>query len=81
VAGPKLQKHIGPIEKQPRLRSMEMTKLWGLLARTRKDESGATMIEYSILIGIITAAAIGMIVLMGDYVVTQWTLLTSAVGK
>ena len=58
-----------------------MTKLWGFLARLRKDEDGATMIEYSILIGIITAAAIGMIVLMGEYVVTQWTLLTSAVGK
>jgi pilus assembly protein Flp/PilA len=80
VAGPKLQKHIGPIEKQPRLRSMEMTKLWGFLARVRKDESGATMIEYSILIGIITAAAIGAIVLMGGYVTSQWAKLTSAVG-
>ena len=55
-----------------------MTKLWGFLARVRKDESGATMIEYSILIGIITAAAIGMIVLMGDYVVSAWTRVCSA---
>ena len=55
-----------------------MTRLWGLLARTRKDENGATMIEYSILIGIITAAAIGAIVLMGGYVVSQWTTLCTA---
>ena len=55
-----------------------MTRLWGLLARTRKDENGATMIEYSILIGIITAAAIGAIVLMGGYVASQWATLCSA---
>jgi pilus assembly protein Flp/PilA len=57
-----------------------MTRLWGFLARTRKDDSGATMIEYSILIGIITAAAIGAIVLMGGYVASQWAYLCSNVG-
>jgi pilus assembly protein Flp/PilA len=59
---------------------MKMTKLWGFLARLRKDEKGATMIEYSILIGIITAATIGFILTMGDYVVSQWTALTVAVA-
>jgi pilus assembly protein Flp/PilA len=57
---------------------MKMTKLWGFLARLRKDEKGATMIEYSILIGIITAAVISLIIAMGGYVVSQWTLLCSA---
>jgi len=55
-----------------------MTKLWGFLARLRKDEDGATMIEYSILIGIITVAAIAMIGLMGGYVTDQWTSLVTA---
>ena len=55
-----------------------MTKLWGFLARLRKDEDGATMIEYSILIGIITAAVITLIIAMGDYVVSQWALVCSA---
>ena len=55
-----------------------MTKLGALFARVRKDQDGATMIEYSILIGIITVAAITMIGLMGGYVVSQWTALVTA---
>jgi pilus assembly protein Flp/PilA len=55
-----------------------MTKLGAFLARLRKNEKGATMIEYSILIGIITVAAILVIGQMGDYVVEQWTALRDA---
>jgi pilus assembly protein Flp/PilA len=54
-----------------------------MFARLRKSEDGATMIEYSILIGIITAAAIASIITMGGYVQTQWADLvsdTSATG-
>jgi pilus assembly protein Flp/PilA len=57
---------------------MEMTKIGAFFARMRKDEKGATMIEYSILIGIITVLAIASIALMGDYVATQWAQLVSA---
>lgn len=57
-----------------------MTRLGAFLARLRKNEKGATMIEYSILIGIITVAAITLIGTMGTYVVDQWTLLTQAVS-
>ena len=55
-----------------------MTRLGVFFARLRKDNSGATMIEYSILIGIITVAAIAMIGLMGGYVTEQWTELVTA---
>ena len=55
-----------------------MTKLGVFLARLRKNEKGATMIEYSILIGIITVAAIAMIGFMGGYVTDQWTALVTA---
>jgi len=55
-----------------------MTRLGAILARLRKNEKGATMIEYSILIGIITVAAIAMIGLMGGYVTDQWTALVTA---
>ena len=55
-----------------------MTRLGAFLARLRRNEKGATMIEYSILIGIITVAAIGMIGLMGGYVTEQWTDLVTA---
>jgi pilus assembly protein Flp/PilA len=52
-----------------------MTNLKKLFARVRKDENGATMIEYSILIGIITAIAIGFILGVGQYVINAWTSL------
>jgi pilus assembly protein Flp/PilA len=55
-----------------------MTKLRGMFARLRKSEDGATMIEYSILIGIITAATIALIVVMGDFVVSAWADLCAA---
>jgi pilus assembly protein Flp/PilA len=55
-----------------------MTRLGTLFARMRKDEDGATMIEYSILIGIITVGAIILINAMGTYVTTQWTALRNA---
>lgn len=57
-----------------------MTKLGAFFARLRKDEKGATMIEYSILIGIITVLAIASIGLMGNYVASQWAQLVSATG-
>jgi len=55
-----------------------MKRLGVLFARLRREEKGATMIEYSILIGIITVLAIASIAIMGDYVATQWAQLVSA---
>lgn len=55
-----------------------MTRLGAFFARLRKDEKGATMIEYSILIGIITVLAIAAIGTMGEYVASQWAALVSA---
>jgi pilus assembly protein Flp/PilA len=50
-----------------------------MFARLRKSEEGATMIEYSILIGIITAVTIVFIIAMGDFVSGAWSVLCSAV--
>ena len=50
-----------------------MTNLKKFFVRVRKDENGATMVEYSILIGIITAAAIAFILGVGGYVTAAWT--------
>lgn len=44
-----------------------------LVAKFAKDERGVTMLEYSILLGIITVAAITAIVFAGGWVSTQWT--------
>lgn len=56
-----------------------MTRLRGMFVRLRKSEDGATMIEYSILIGIITAVTIGFIVQMGNFVSGSWSTLCDAV--
>jgi pilus assembly protein Flp/PilA len=48
------------------------------IAKFRKDESGAALIEYSVLIGLITVAVIATIVLVGGWVGTQWTNLNAA---
>jgi pilus assembly protein Flp/PilA len=52
-----------------------MTRLRGFFTRVRKDEKGATMIEYSILIGLITAVVITLIVAVGGFVSGAWTTL------
>lgn len=47
----------------------------GLKSRLSKDESGAALIEYTILIGLITVAAITAIVAVGTWVSGKWTTL------
>ena len=54
-----------------------MTSFKEVFARLRKDENGATMIEYSILIGIITAATVAFIVTMGGRVSGWWSNLVA----
>ena len=49
------------------------TLLWSL----RKDAEGATMIEYSLLIGLITVAMVGSLVVVGAFVADQWSSLTT----
>jgi len=43
--------------------------------RFRQDEDGAAMVEYSILIGLITAAVIGLIIAVGAWIGVKWTAL------
>jgi pilus assembly protein Flp/PilA len=54
---------------------MGMRKLLGLAKRFRRDEDGAAMIEYTVLLGIITAAVIATIILVGIWVNAQWVTL------
>lgn len=54
-----------------------MSKLISRVRRLLKDESGASLIEYSILIGLITVAVIAIISGVGDWVVSQWSGLNN----
>ena len=51
-----------------------------LLSQFVREEDGAAMIEYSVLIGLITALTIGLIVTVGLWVNTQWTTLETALS-
>jgi pilus assembly protein Flp/PilA len=46
-----------------------------LVSKFARDERGVTMLEYSILLGIITVAAITAIVFAGGWVGNQWNNL------
>jgi pilus assembly protein Flp/PilA len=80
VAGPEPKQKLGPWNVTT-LEEHEMTRLRGFFTRLRKDEKGATMIEYSILIGIITAVAIGFIIAMGGFVSGAWSTLCSNINS
>ena len=49
-----------------------------LLKQLGRDEEGASLVEYSILIGLVTAAVIALIVVVGGKVNNAWTRLNSA---
>jgi pilus assembly protein Flp/PilA len=46
----------------------------------KRNESGAALVEYSLLIGLITVAVVATIVIVGGWVATQWGNLQAAVG-
>lgn len=45
------------------------TLLWSL----KDDTEGATIIEYSLLIGLITVVAVGSLFIVGTWIGVQWT--------
>ena len=57
--------------------TLEMT---ALLNRFVRDDSGQDLIEYGLLVGIITAAAVTAIAAIGPKVTTYYTTLKSNIG-
>lgn len=55
-----------------------MRKFLELARSFRDEEDGAAMIEYSVLIGLITVATITLIIAVGAWVTGQWTGLNNA---
>ncbi len=54
-----------------------MTKLLTFAHRLRDEEDGAAMVEYTILIGMITIAVIASIVIVAGWVTGQWSTLAT----
>ncbi len=48
-----------------------------LFARVRKDDGGATLIEYSVLLSFLSVATVFLVISVGDWVSDQWVDLDS----
>ena len=57
-----------------------MKKLMTMTRQFRDDENGAAMVEYTILLGIITVAVIATIIGVGTWVGGQWNTLNTALA-
>jgi pilus assembly protein Flp/PilA len=58
-----------------------LTGLGGLkpiLNRFKKDEDGAALIEYTVLLGILLIATIAIIVAVGGWISSEWHALNAA---
>lgn len=59
-----------------------MSKFLNTVRAFRNDEDGAAMVEYTILLGIITATVIAVVIFVGGWVETQWNgLQTELTGE
>ncbi|ESW84907.1 hypothetical protein X770_23095 [Mesorhizobium sp. LSJC269B00] len=52
-------------------------KLTTMARQFRDDENGAAMVEYTILLGIITIAVIASVITVGGWVSGRWSSLAS----
>jgi pilus assembly protein Flp/PilA len=55
-----------------------MSAIKSIVTRFCRDDRGASMVEYSILIGLITAVAVGTIALQSPKITLAWTTLDGA---
>lgn len=58
-----------------------MKNLNTLFARFAREDNGAAMIEYSILIGLIAATLVTAVGVVSGWVSGRWTNLCTALGK
>lgn len=54
-----------------------MSKFYKAAKRFARDESGASLVEYTILIALITIATITLIVAVGGKITNNWSKLNS----
>jgi len=58
-----------------------MTKLLGLVKRLNKDEQGAALIEYTVLLGVLLVSVIATIGLVGTWINGKWTALVCSLSN
>jgi pilus assembly protein Flp/PilA len=55
-----------------------MRKALQIIKKLQKDEEGAALVEYTVLLGIMLVAVIGTIGLVGGWMSNKWTALSNA---
>jgi pilus assembly protein Flp/PilA len=55
-----------------------MIEAWKQVRRLGKDEEGAALIEYTVLLGILVVAVIATIVAVGGWVNNKWSALNTS---
>jgi len=55
-----------------------MRNVWNLVCQLSKDEEGAALIEYTVLLGIMLVAVIATILWVGTWIGSKWTNLQTA---
>ena len=55
-----------------------MRKILNTMTKFQKDEDGAALIEYTVLLGILLVAVIATIILVGTWISGKWTQLNAA---
>jgi pilus assembly protein Flp/PilA len=51
-----------------------------LIQKLKRDEDGAALIEYTVLLGILLVAVIATIIAVGGWVNGRWTALNTAIN-
>jgi pilus assembly protein Flp/PilA len=57
-----------------------MEKVFKFLSQLKRDEEGAALVEYTVLLGILLVAVIGAIITVGTWVNTKWNALSGALS-
>jgi pilus assembly protein Flp/PilA len=57
-----------------------MRNALNLMKRLGRDEKGAALVEYTVLLGVMLVAVVGTIVLVGGWVNTKWSALLAALS-
>ena len=54
--------------------------MWGIARRLRLDQRGTALIEYTLLIGLITLTALGAVIVTGSWALGMWLNFLSSLG-
>jgi pilus assembly protein Flp/PilA len=58
-----------------------MSNALALVRRLAKDENGASLVEYTVLLGILLVAVIATITAVGSWINGKWTALNAALNN